>query len=161
MLDLVIERFAARTGMVIVRPFGKTPWSPRVSCLLANPVFLVYIRVKRDRVPYQNEDAFDFDLEDVDSSEDRPINLTRLDGLITILAPTFGPEHWFTLIEVIREQDDRWSPDWTPPFGGSIEGQLAEVERRLDHLREVFSPEHFLDFSTRVRSGHFAMRGRS
>jgi hypothetical protein len=159
-LDLVIERFAARTGMVIVRPFGKTPWSPRVSCLLANPVFLVYIREESELVPYENEDAFDFEMDDVDDYE-RPINLTPEHNLVTMLAPTFAPEHWFELTEVIREQDDRWSPDWTPPFGGSIEGQLAEVERRLDHLREVFSPGNFLDFSTRVRSGHFEMRGKS
>jgi len=144
-LSHVIERFAARTGMVIVRPLGSTPWYPKVSCLLANTVFLLYLREMSE------------DPEALHFSDDVP-KLSR--WFVTMLAPTFGPEHWFTLTDVIREQDGEWGPHWSPSFPRTIEGHLEEVERRFEHLRDSFSPENFLEFSTRVRSGLLTMRGR-
>ena len=142
MLEQFIEQFAARTGMVIVRPLSTTPWFPRVSCLLANPVFLLHVR----------EDAVD--PEEFTFSEDP----TEDETILTLFAPTFGPMHWYTLTDVIREQENQWDPKWSPPFSvRSIGDQLREVERRLEHIRESFLPECFKEFSTRVRSGHLSM----
>ena len=152
MFPLTIEQFAQRTGMVIVRPVVQTPWFPKVGCLLVNPLFLLYLRGETTFPGGDDEDDDDFSFEEEEVDEVPRISYESM------LAPTFAPIHWFTLTDVIREQDDQWDPDWSPAFAESIEDQLEEVERRLEHIRKMFSTEYFLRFSTRVRSGRLAMQ---
>src|SRR5690348_16360590 len=97
--------------MVIVRPVTETPWIPEVTCLLTNPLFLLYL-CEESAAPHEDFQFDDDDYEDEDdddgNDEDEDESLVPLRSFVTMLAPTFAPVHWFTLTDVIREQDDQW-----------------------------------------------------
>jgi hypothetical protein len=122
-----IERFAARTGMVIVRPVSPTPWSPNVSCLLANPVFLLYLREDRGKPRTWLAPTFG------------PIHWFPLPDVLRAQQ---------------RRWTGDWTP---PFPNRSLEDHLVQVERGLDSIREGFMPAHFLKFSARVRMVHLTL----
>ena len=73
---------------------------------------------------------------------------------MTLLAPTFGPIHWFSLTDVIGSSRTNGAR-----LVAALPAELepSRMERRLESIREAFLPEHFLEFSTSVRTGYLSM----